>query len=34
VVDYATGELRRRSFEGHLLYELAPTARPSAQQTS
>ena len=34
VVDYATGELRHWSFEGQLLYVLARTARPSAQQTS
>lgn len=34
VVDYVTGECRRRSFEGHLLYVLARTASRSAQQTS
>jgi SAM-dependent methyltransferase len=33
VVDYATGECRRRSFEGHLLYVLAPSALRSAQPT-
>jgi SAM-dependent methyltransferase len=34
VVDYATGECRRRSIEGHLLYVLERTAACSAQQTS
>jgi 2-polyprenyl-3-methyl-5-hydroxy-6-metoxy-1,4-benzoquinol methylase len=34
VVDYATGECRRWSIEGHLLYVLGPTARRSVQQTS
>lgn len=34
VVDYATGARRRWSFEGHLLYVLARTARASAQQTA
>lgn len=34
VVDYATGERRRWSVEGHLLYVLARTAARSAQQTS
>ncbi len=34
VVDYATGECRRWSFEGHLLYVLARTAERSAQPTS
>ncbi len=34
VVDYATGKCRRWSIAGHLLYVLAPIARPSAQQTS
>jgi 2-polyprenyl-3-methyl-5-hydroxy-6-metoxy-1,4-benzoquinol methylase len=34
VVDYATGELRRLSVKGHLIYVLARTAEPSAQQTS
>jgi len=34
VVDYATGECRRWSIEGHLLYVLARTASRSAQQTS
>jgi 2-polyprenyl-3-methyl-5-hydroxy-6-metoxy-1,4-benzoquinol methylase len=34
VVDYATGECRRWSFEGHLLYVLGRTASRSAQQTS
>jgi SAM-dependent methyltransferase len=34
VVDYATGECRRWSIEGHLLYVLSPTALPSVQQTS
>jgi 2-polyprenyl-3-methyl-5-hydroxy-6-metoxy-1,4-benzoquinol methylase len=34
VVDYATGECRRWSIEGHLLYVLQRTAVPSAQQTS
>jgi 2-polyprenyl-3-methyl-5-hydroxy-6-metoxy-1,4-benzoquinol methylase len=34
VVDYATGECRRWSIQGHLLYVLSRTAFPSAQQTS
>jgi 2-polyprenyl-3-methyl-5-hydroxy-6-metoxy-1,4-benzoquinol methylase len=34
VVDYATGECRRRSIEGHLLYVLRRTASLSAPQTS
>ena len=34
VVDYATGECRRWSLEGHLLYVLGRTAPRSAQQTS
>jgi 2-polyprenyl-3-methyl-5-hydroxy-6-metoxy-1,4-benzoquinol methylase len=34
VVDYATGECRRWSFGGHLLYVLRRTAVRSAQQTS
>jgi len=34
VVDYATGERRRWSIEGHLLYVLARTAARSVQQTS
>jgi SAM-dependent methyltransferase len=34
VVDYATGECRRWSIEGHLLYVLGRTASRSAQQTS
>jgi SAM-dependent methyltransferase len=34
VVDYATGESRRWSIEGHLLYVLQPTAVRSVQQTS
>jgi 2-polyprenyl-3-methyl-5-hydroxy-6-metoxy-1,4-benzoquinol methylase len=34
VVDYATGELRKWRIQGHLLYVLARTADPSAQQTS
>jgi 2-polyprenyl-3-methyl-5-hydroxy-6-metoxy-1,4-benzoquinol methylase len=34
VVDYATGECRRWSIEGHLLYVLARTAARSVQQTS
>lgn len=34
VVDYATGECRRWSIEGHLLYVLRPTAARSTQQTS
>lgn len=34
VVDYATGECRRWSIEGHLLYVLGRTARRTAQQTS
>lgn len=34
VVDYATGELRRWSIQGHLLYVLGRTASRSAQQTS
>jgi SAM-dependent methyltransferase len=34
VVDYATGEGRRWSFEGHLLYVLGPSAPRSVQQTS
>jgi SAM-dependent methyltransferase len=34
VVDYATGECRRWSIEGHLLYVLAPIAFRSVQQTS
>jgi 2-polyprenyl-3-methyl-5-hydroxy-6-metoxy-1,4-benzoquinol methylase len=34
VVDYATGERRRWSIQGHLLYVLSRTAFPSAQQTS
>jgi SAM-dependent methyltransferase len=33
-VDYATGECRRWRIEGHLLYVLSRTARPSVQQTS
>jgi SAM-dependent methyltransferase len=33
-VDYATGELRRWRFKGHLLYVLGRTALPSVQQTS
>lgn len=34
VVDYATGERRGWSIEGHFLYVLGPTASRSAQQTS
>jgi SAM-dependent methyltransferase len=34
VVDYATGECRRLSIQGHLLYVLERTAARSAQQTS
>jgi SAM-dependent methyltransferase len=34
IVDYATGERRRWSIEGHLLYVLGRTAPRSAQQTS
>ena len=34
VVDYATGESRRWSIEGHLLYVLQRTAVRSVQQTS
>jgi SAM-dependent methyltransferase len=34
VVDYMTGEYRRWSIQGHLLYVLGRTARRSAQQTS
>lgn len=34
VVDYATGQCRRWSIEGHLLYVLRRTAVRSAQQTS
>ncbi len=34
VVDYATGESRRWSIQGHLLYVLQPTAVRSVQQTS
>ena len=34
VVDYATGECRRWSIQGHLLYVLSRTAFPSVQQTS
>jgi 2-polyprenyl-3-methyl-5-hydroxy-6-metoxy-1,4-benzoquinol methylase len=34
VVDYATGECRRWSIQGHLLYVLSRTVSPSAQQTS
>ncbi len=34
VVDYATGELRRWSIDGHLLYVLERTAARSARQTS
>jgi SAM-dependent methyltransferase len=34
VVDYATGECRRWSIEGHLLYVLSRTAVRSVQQTS
>jgi 2-polyprenyl-3-methyl-5-hydroxy-6-metoxy-1,4-benzoquinol methylase len=34
VVDYTTGELRRWRIQGHLLYVLARTAVPNAQQTS
>jgi len=34
VVDYSTGECRRWSIEGHLLYVLRRTAFPSVQQTS
>ncbi len=34
VVDYATGECRRWSAQGHLLYVLERTASRSAQQTS
>jgi len=34
VVDYATGECRRWSIEGHLLYVLGRTALRSTQQTS
>jgi len=34
VVDYATGECRRWSIEGHLLYVLGRTAARSVQQTS
>ena len=34
VVDYATGECRRWSIEGHLLYVLTPIASRSVQQTS
>ncbi|MGP0070561.1 MAG: class I SAM-dependent methyltransferase [Bryobacteraceae bacterium] len=33
VVDYATGERRRWSVEGHLLYVLAPIASRSVRQT-
>jgi SAM-dependent methyltransferase len=29
VIDYASGELRRRSFEGHLLYVLRPSRNPA-----
>jgi 2-polyprenyl-3-methyl-5-hydroxy-6-metoxy-1,4-benzoquinol methylase len=34
VVDYASGECRRWSIQGHLLYVLSRTAFPSVQQTS
>jgi SAM-dependent methyltransferase len=34
VVDYSTGECRRRSIEGNLLYVLERSAARSAQQTS
>jgi SAM-dependent methyltransferase len=34
VVDYASGECPRWSFEGHLLYVLGRTALPSVQHTS
>jgi len=34
VVDYATGDCRRWSIEGHLLYVLRPTAPRKAQPTS
>jgi 2-polyprenyl-3-methyl-5-hydroxy-6-metoxy-1,4-benzoquinol methylase len=34
VVDYANGERRRWSLEGHLLYVLGQTASPKVQQTS
>jgi hypothetical protein len=34
VIDYATGECRRWSVEGHLLYVLGRTAFASALQTS
>jgi hypothetical protein len=34
VVDYETGEYRRWSIQGHLLYVLGRTALPSVQQTS